>query len=97
MSEKLSAPVDHGWASQECDTSCTRHPNLAKSGDWGTVQRRLGNELRPIETQTAILVDSIQRQARDELANARAKMTSAQNSILIIVPTTAISTFFMPP
>jgi signal transduction histidine kinase len=68
---------------------------LAKSGDWGTVQRRLGNELRPIETQTGILVESIQQQARDELANAHAKLTSAQNSILIIVPATAISTFFI--
>jgi hypothetical protein len=68
---------------------------LAKSGDWGTVQRRLGNELRPIETEAANLVNSIQDQARDELANARAKMNSAQNSILIIVPTTAISTFFI--
>lgn len=68
---------------------------LAKSGDWGTVQRRLGNELRPIETQTAMLVDSIRQQARDELANALAKMTSAQNVILIVVPTTGVSTFFV--
>jgi hypothetical protein len=35
--------------------------DLAKSGDWGTVQRRLDNELKPIETQTSILVGSIQR------------------------------------
>ncbi len=66
---------------------------LAKSGDWATVQRRLGNELKPIETQTAVLVDSIDQQARGELMQAAAKMRSAQDSILIIVPATAILTF----
>src|SRR5580693_5163949 len=30
---------------------------LAKAGDWETVQRRLRNELKPIETQTSVLVD----------------------------------------
>ena len=66
---------------------------LAKSGDWATVQRRLGNELKPIETQTAVLVDSIDQQARGELTQAAAKMRSVQDSILIIVPSTAILTF----
>src|SRR5262245_49978570 len=37
--------------------------DLAKSGDWETAQRRLDNELKPIETQTAVLVGSIQQQA----------------------------------
>jgi signal transduction histidine kinase len=66
---------------------------LAKSGDWETVQRRLGSELNPIEAQTSVLVASIDEQARGELAQALAKMQRAQSSILIIVPTTAISTF----
>jgi signal transduction histidine kinase len=66
---------------------------LAKSGDWGGVQRRLGNELRPIETQTAVLVDSIDRQAHSELTQAAARMRNVQSSILFIVPATAISTF----
>jgi CHASE3 domain sensor protein len=66
---------------------------LAKSGDWGTVQRRLGNELQPIETQTSVLVDSINQQANGELAQATGNMRSVQRSILFIVPATAISTF----
>jgi len=66
---------------------------LAESGDWGTVQRRLGNELSPIETETAVLVDSIDREAHGELTQAVAKLRSAQGSILVIVPATAISTF----
>jgi signal transduction histidine kinase len=68
---------------------------LAKSGDWGTAQRRLDNELKPIETQTSVLVDSIDRQASSELTQATAKMGSVLASILIIVPTTAITTGFV--
>jgi signal transduction histidine kinase len=68
---------------------------LAKSGDWGTVQRRLDNELKPIETQTSALVGSIQQQANDELTQAVLKMGSVQRRILFIVPITAISTFFI--
>ena len=65
---------------------------LAKSGDWGTVQRRLDNELKPIETQTSVLVDGIDRLASSELTQAAAKMGSVLASILVIVPATAIST-----
>jgi len=69
--------------------------NLAKAGDWGTVQRRLNNELKPIETQTSVLVGSTQRQADAEFTQAVLKMESIQRRILFIVPTTAISTFLI--
>src|SRR5262249_49791533 len=69
--------------------------DLAKSDDWASVQRRLDNELKPIEIQTSILVDGIQKQASGELAQAVLKMGSAQRRILFIVPITAISTFFI--
>jgi signal transduction histidine kinase len=69
--------------------------DLAKSGDWGTIQRRLDNELKPIETQTSLLVGSIQEEANGELAQAVSKMESMQRRILFIVPITAISTFFI--
>src|SRR5215475_9595015 len=49
---------------------------LAKAGDWGTVQHRLNNELKPIETQTSVLVGSIQQQANSELTQAVLKMES---------------------
>src|SRR5215472_4676808 len=68
---------------------------LAKSGDWGSVQRRLDNELKPIETQTSGLVGSIQQQANGELRQAILEMGSRQRRILFIVPITAISTFFI--
>src|SRR5215469_3164373 len=69
--------------------------DLAKAGDWGTVQRRLDNELKPIETQTSGLVGSIQQQANGELRQAILEMGSRQRRILFIVPITAISTFFI--
>ena len=69
--------------------------DLAKSGDWGTVHRRLDNELKPIETQTSVLVGSIQQEADGELTQAVLKMGSMQRRILFIVPITAISTFFI--
>jgi signal transduction histidine kinase len=69
--------------------------DLAKSGDWGIVQRRLDNELKQIETQTSVLVGSIQQQANGELSQAALKMGSMQRRILFIVPVTAISTFFI--
>jgi signal transduction histidine kinase len=65
---------------------------LAKLGDWGTVQRRLGNELKPIEGQTSVLVDNIDQEARNGLTRAAARMRIVQESVLIIVPATAIST-----
>ncbi len=66
---------------------------LANSGDWATVQRRLGNELKPFESVTAALVESIGRQADGELTQAVEKTRSVQRSIIVIVPATAISTF----
>jgi signal transduction histidine kinase len=69
--------------------------DLAKAGDWEIVQRRLDYELQPIETQTSVLVGSIQQQANSELTQAVLKMSSMQRRILFIVPITAISTFFI--
>jgi len=68
---------------------------LAKLGDWATVRRRLNSELKPIETQTAALVDSINQQARGELTLAAAQMSRVQYTIITIVPLTALSTFCM--
>jgi signal transduction histidine kinase len=68
---------------------------LAKSGNWAVIHPRLGNELNPIETQIAILVNSINQQASGDLASGVAEMRSVQRRILVIVPATALSTFFL--
>jgi signal transduction histidine kinase len=66
---------------------------LAKAGDWAVIHPRLGNELNPIETETAALVNSINQQASGELARAVTEMRNIQRRILVIVPATALATF----
>src|SRR5215469_1979204 len=68
---------------------------LAESGDWGEIHPRVDTELNPIETQTAILVNSINQQASGEIARSVAEMTSIQRRVLIIVTATALSAFFV--
>jgi len=68
---------------------------LATSGDWVAVRLRLGNELRPLETQTSALVKSIDQDVSKELPQAVANMRTVQHRILLIVPATAIFTFFI--
>lgn len=68
---------------------------LARSGDWARIRPRVDDELDPIETQTAILVNSINQQASEELTQGVGKMRSIQRRILIVVPATALSTFFI--
>jgi PAS domain S-box-containing protein len=68
---------------------------LAKSGDWGAIQPRVADELNPIETQTAILVNSINQQASENLARGIAEMGSDERRVLVIVSATALSTFFI--
>jgi len=68
---------------------------LARAGDWEVVQLRLGNQLEPIETQTGILVDSVDRQANRELAQAVEQMRAIQQRIFILVPSTALCSFIV--
>ena len=68
---------------------------LASSGDWEAVQLRLINELKPMETQTSALVKNIDAEVTDELTEAEAIMERIQSRILVLVPLTAISTFFI--
>ena len=68
---------------------------LATSGDWGAVKLRLANELKPLETQTSALVKSIDQEVSEELARAVLNMRNVQRRIVLIVPATAIATFFI--
>jgi signal transduction histidine kinase len=68
---------------------------LADSGDWGAVQLRLANELRPMEAQTSALVESIDRKVISELKQSAVNMSGIDRTILMIVPVTAISTFLL--
>jgi signal transduction histidine kinase len=65
---------------------------LAKAGDWEAVRLRLDNESKRMETETAALVENINRDLDEELPRAVANMKDVQRRILLIVPATAIST-----
>ena len=66
---------------------------LTLSEDWTTIQRRLRDELPPLERQSSELVARIDQRARDELARAQARMRQVQTTVLVVVPATAIGSF----
>jgi signal transduction histidine kinase len=68
---------------------------LARTGDWAAVELRLGNQLKPIETQMATLVDSVRQQANGEFMLCVEQMRTVQRGILILVPATAICSFLI--
>jgi signal transduction histidine kinase len=69
--------------------------DLASVGDWKVVGLRLANEMKLLEAQTSTLVRSIDKNDSEELTSAVANMNSVQHRILLIVPITATSTFFI--
>jgi signal transduction histidine kinase len=68
---------------------------LAASGDWKALRLRLDNELKPVESLCASLVAGTDQEVRAELALAVVDMRRAQLRIFVLVPATAISTFFV--
>jgi len=68
---------------------------LATLGDWDAVRLRLGNILKPLETKTSVLVNSLDQEVSGELTQAVANMGSVQHRIFFLVPITAICTFFI--
>jgi signal transduction histidine kinase len=69
--------------------------SLATANDWDAVRLRLANELTPLETQTSVLVDSIDLELSEQLTPALSNMRTAQRRIFIIVPVTALFTFLV--
>jgi methyl-accepting chemotaxis protein len=66
--------------------------SLARSRDWRAVRLRLSEEVRPLESRSAALVESIDREVGEERAQALLNMGSAQRRVLLIVPITAMLT-----
>jgi signal transduction histidine kinase len=69
--------------------------SLATSGDWEAVRLRLANELKPLESQTSALVRSIDQEVSAEMTQAVTNMTAVQGRVFLIVPATAVATFFI--
>ena len=65
---------------------------LATTGDWEAVRLRLTNEVRPLESRTATLVQNLDREVGEERAQALSSINRAQQRILLIVPITVALT-----
>ena len=68
---------------------------LATQGDWEAVRLRLNNELKPVETLTSTFVNSVDQEVSQEMTRAVANMKNVQLRIFLIVPATAVATFFI--
>jgi len=65
---------------------------LAKSGDWNAVRLRLANQVRPLESRSATLVENVDREVGEQRAQAVLNIRQAQRRILLIAPITAAIT-----
>jgi signal transduction histidine kinase len=63
--------------------------DLARSGEWEAVRRRVANQVRPLESASSALVENIGRQVGEERAQAVDIIAVAQQRILLVVPITA--------
>jgi len=68
---------------------------LARTGDWEAVALRLTKELKPLERQTSVLIKTIDQEVSREMGHAVSSMRNVQRGIFVLVPTTAILTFFI--
>jgi len=65
---------------------------LANAGDWPAVRLRLANQVRPLESLSSALVESIDREVGDERSQILANIGQVQRRILLIAPLTALIT-----
>jgi len=65
---------------------------LAKSNEWDAVRLRLANQVRPLETRSSELVESIDREVGEERAHAVLNIGRAQRRIVSILTITAVLT-----
>ena len=65
---------------------------LAKEKEWEAVRLRLANQVRPLESRSSALVESIDREVGEERTQAVLNIGRAQRRILLILPLTAVMT-----
>jgi signal transduction histidine kinase len=65
---------------------------LAQANEWDAVRLRVANQVRPLETRSADLVESIDREVGEERAQAVLNIGQAQRRILLILLITAVLT-----
>jgi PAS domain S-box-containing protein len=68
---------------------------LATSGDWRAVDQRLANQVRPLESLTAALVESVDHEVGEEQAQTVRNMRRVERLVFLVVPLTAVFTLLL--
>src|SRR6266853_2091747 len=68
---------------------------LALSGDWRAVHLRLANEVTPLESLTATLVENVDHQVGEEQAQTARNIKRVQRLVFLVVPLTAVFTLLI--
>jgi PAS domain S-box-containing protein len=68
---------------------------LAKSGDWRAVHLRLANQVRPLESLTSALVETVNRDVGEEQAQTVLNMRRVERLVFLVVPLTAVFTLLI--
>jgi PAS domain S-box-containing protein len=68
---------------------------LAISGDWRAVHLRLEKQVRPLETLTSALVETVDHEVGEEQAQTMRNMRRVEHLVFLVVPLTAVVTLLI--
>src|ERR1700688_2674558 len=68
---------------------------LATSGDWRAVHLRLANQVRPLESLTSALVETVDHEVGEEQAQTVLNMRRVEHLVFLVVPLTAVFTLLI--
>src|ERR1700726_4836521 len=68
---------------------------LATSGDWRAVHLRLANQVRPLESLTSALVETVDHEVGEEQAQTVLNMRRVERLVFLVVPLTAVFTLLI--
>src|SRR6266446_3301257 len=68
---------------------------LATSGDWRAVRLRLANQVHPLESLTATLVENVDHQVGEEQTQTVRNIKRVQRLVFLVVPLTAVFTLLI--
>jgi PAS domain S-box-containing protein len=68
---------------------------LARSGDWRAVHLRLENQVRPLESLTSALAETVDHEVGEEQAQTVLNMRRVEHLVFLVVPLTAVFTLLI--
>jgi PAS domain S-box-containing protein len=68
---------------------------LARSGDWRAVHLRLANQVRPLESLTSALVETVDHEVGEEQAQTMLNMRRVEGLVFLVVPLTVVFTLLI--